>query len=438
MKRLAILRNLTLFALFASLISSCTKELSPIGMGLLSDQDLLSMGYTDTIQITAYSIPEDSVYTHNLTLAQVGSMYDPIFGRTTVNYYSQIFLSTASTRFGTNPGLDSAFLYLPYSGSYGDTLSNMTFHVYMLKEALDSTHTYSNSKVAYDSEHPIGSITFQPRPHDTTIFDGVKLSAMLRIPINSIFADSIFSITDTNYLYSNAGFVKAFKGICIVAEPQNTPGKGAILTFNIPSTDTRLKIYYHNDTEDSLSYSFAITDKCSRYQSYDHYGYNEAIPLLKQQLAGDTTLGKQFLFAQGLAGIKIKLKFPNLSKWADPKNIVINDAQLILGNASTSETFTFPSYLSLRGVGEAGTTSPYSLVDETERSSYYDGYYYAAGNTFRFRITRYMQQVILGKISDRGLHLILPSSYVGNRLVLNGTSSPQADLKLLIRYTKIK
>ena len=193
-----------------------------------------------------------------------------------------------------------------------------------------------------------------------------------------------------------------------------------------------------NDTEDSLSYSFSFATSCSRFQTYDHYGYNEAIPMLKQQLAGDTALGKQFLFAQGLAGIKIKLKFPNLSKWADPKNIVINDAQLILGNASVSETFLYPSALSLRGIGEAGTTSPYSLVDETNRSSYYDGYYYAAGNTFRFRITQYMQEVLLGKITDRGLHLILPNSYMGNRLVLNGTSSPQTDLKLLVRYTKIK
>jgi hypothetical protein len=407
-------------------------------MDLLNPLDLLSMGYTDTVQIKAYSIPEDSVYTRNLTYAQVGSMYDPVFGRTNATFYSQLFTSTTSLRFGTSPIFDSAYLYLPFKSSYGDTLSNMTLHVYALTEGIiDSLHSYSNTTLTYDQANPLGEITFQPKPHDSTFYNGQKQAPMLRIPINSNFGNYILS-ADTNSLNNNTEFVKYFKGICVVAEPQNTPGKGCIVTFSMPSDYSRIQMYYHN-TEDTLSYSFAITTDCSRFQNYDHNGYAEAVPLLKEQLLGNTSPGQQFLFAQGMAGVKIKIEFPYLNKWFDTEKIVVNDAQLILGNASVSDVFANPSAVTLRGVGESGTTSPYSVIDETENSAYFDGTFNMSTNSYRFRLTRYIQQVLTGQVSNKGLHLIIPSaSYVGTRLVLNGTESPQSDLKLYLRYTKLK
>lgn len=439
MKRLVFLRRLTFAALLTILISSCTKELSPIGMDLLDPLDLLSMGYTDTVQIKAYSILEDSVYTSNLTYAQIGSMYDPIFGITTANFYSQLFLTTTRVRFGTDPVFDSAFLYIPYKGSYGDTLSNMTLHVYSLTEGIeDSTDYYSNKTLAYDEANPIGEITFQPKPHDSAYYAGSTQAAMLRIPINSKFGDYVLHVNDTTYLNNNTEFVKYFKGLCIIADPQSSVGKGSIITFNMPSDYSRIVMYYHN-TEDTLNYSFSITSSCLRFQNYDHHGYAEAIPTLKEQLQGNTTPGQQFLFAQGMAGIKIKIEFPYLHQWFDSEKVVINDAQLILGNASVSDVFTNPSAVTLRGVGEAGTTSSSEIADDADINGYFDGNYYSGSNCYRFRIKRYLQQVLTGKTNNNGLHLLIPSaSYVGSRLVLNGTSSPQSDLKLYIRYSRVQ
>jgi hypothetical protein len=223
-----------------------------------------------------------------------------------------------------------------------------------------------------------------------------------------------------------------------VAEPQNMQGKGSIITFSMPSDYSRIVMYYHN-TEDTLNYSFAISSACSMFQNYNHHGYAEAIPMLKQQLEGNISLGQQFLFAQGMGGIKIKLEFPYLSKWFESEKVLINDAQLILGNASVSDVFTNPSTITVRGVGEGGTTSPFAIADEGEGETYFDGYYNASSNSYRFRLTRHIQQVLTGKANDNGLHLIIPSaSYVGTRLVLNGTSSPQSDLKLYLRYSRVK
>jgi hypothetical protein len=439
LKRTAILRTATLFSLLIVLFTSCTKELTPIGLGLLEPVDLLKLGYTDTVQIRAYSIPEDSVYTRNLSYAQIGSMYDPIFGKTSASLYSQIFITTSRLRFGTNPVFDSAFLYLPYKSSYGDTLSNMTLRIYRLTEdIIDSLHSYSNTKLNYDISNPLGEMTFQPKPHDSAYYNGSTQAPMLRIPINSTFGNFIMSAEDTTSLNNNVEFVKFFKGVCIVAEPQNTPGKGCILNFSLPSDYSRIQMYYHN-TEDTLNYSFSFASGCSRFQNYDHNGFAEAIPILKQQMEGNKELGQDFLFAQGLAGSKIKIEFPYLSKWFENEKIIVNDAQLIFGNGSVSDVFTNPNAITLRGVGEAGTSSPYSIIDETDDATAFDGTYNSNSNTYRFRLTRYIQQVLTGKANSNGLHLIIPSaSYVGSRLVLNGTASPQSDLKLYIRYTKLQ
>jgi len=443
LKRLVCLRHLSLIALLSLVIFSCTKEISPIGLALVEPVDLLSMGYSDTVKIVAYTIPDDSIYTRNLSInnigyVQVGSMYDPVFGTTTADLYSQLFLTQSRTRFGTNPVFDSAYLYLPYYSSYGDTLTNMTFHVYNLTDDIDSLDSHSYSSVSYDVV-PIGEVTFQPRPHDSVYYNGVKHVATLRIPINKRFGNTIFGITDTTTLNSNAEFVKTFKGICIIAEPQTVSGKGSVLTFAMPSTYLQLLMYYHNPGDTVKYYDFGISSSCARFQNYNHNGHAEAIPALKQQLDGDTTLGEQFLFAQGIGGTKIKLQFPYLNKWAEKNKIVINDAQLVLGNASVSSAFPNPKYLSLRGIGEAGTTSPYSIVDENESSAYFDGSYNASTNSYRFRITRYIQQLLLGKERNNGLHIIIPSSSVnGSRLILNGTSSPQPSIKLYLRYTKLR
>ncbi|MEI6061706.1 MAG: DUF4270 family protein [Bacteroidota bacterium] len=438
MKRLIIVRQLIISLSLFLLISSCTKELSPIGMQLLDPLDLLSMGYTDTVQIKAYTIPEDSVYTLNLNYAQIGSMYDPIFGRTNATFYSQVYTTSTSVRFGTNPVFDSAFLYLPYKTAYGDTLSNMTFHVYALTESiLDSVHSYSNRKVSYDEAHPLGEVTFQPRPHDSVFYSGKTQAPILRIAINSNFGDYVLA-ADTAHLNSAAAFAEYFKGICIVADQQNNPGKGCIVSFDLTSDYSLLQMYYHNTT-DTTSDFFAVSTACKHFGNYDHNGYAEAIPMLRQQLQGNTSLGQQFLFAQGMGGTKIKIEFPYLKQWADAEKIVINDAQLVLGNSSNSDVFLKPVQLTLRGVGEAGSTNPFTIVDESEGSTYFDGTYKSSSNSYRFRLTRFIQQMLTDKVNNNGLHLIIPSaSYSGARLVLNGTSSPQSDLKLYLRYTRIK
>jgi hypothetical protein len=313
----------------------------------------------------------------------------------------------------------------------------MTLHVYALTEnILDSVHSYSNRTISYDVNNPLGEITLQPKPHDSLYYEGKKHAPAVRIPLNDIFGNYVLA-ADTSSLNTPDAFAEYYKGICIVAEPQNSIGKGCIISLDLATANSLIKMYYHND-EDTTSIIFEVSANCTRFQNYEHNGYADAIPILKQQLEGNTSLGQEFLFAQGLGGVKIKIEFPYLKQSFNPQKTILNDAQLIIGNSSTAKFFNNPTYVTLRGVGEAGTTNPSSIVDENEGADHFDGTYNGNSNSYRFRITRYIQQVLLGQVNNNGLHLIIPSSGLnGARLVLNGASSPQSDLKLYMRFTKL-
>jgi hypothetical protein len=432
------LAKLTLFFLLVILAFSCTKDLAPIGLDLVPPGELIKMGYSDTVQITAFSVREDSVRTNTLSYALIGSMNDPVFGRTTADWFSQIRLSKEPTNFGRNAVFDSAFLLLPYNGSYGDTLSNMTIRVFELTDdILDSVHQYSNNTIGYDLSHPLGEFTFTPLPHDSAFFNGEKQAPILRIPLNSRFGDKAM-LTDTSLLSTNASFIGQFKGIAIIAEPQQATGKGAIIRMTISAGYSKVDMYYHNSTDTSI-YSFGINSDCKRFGHYEHEDYSGAAPMLTQQIAGDSALGEQFLFLQAMGGVRVKLRFPNLKSWFDSQKVIINDAQLIFTNASSSNTFSPPAAISLYPIADDGTLYPYQLPDADEGSSYFDGTYNSTAGTYRFRLSHYVQQIMNGNQSDNGLFLVIPgSSLSANRLVLNGTGSPSSGLKLYIKYTIVK
>lgn len=417
---------------------ACKKDLETIGLDLVSPGDLISLGYSDTLTIDAFSVGEDSVRTLNLSYAVVGSMNDPIFGKTDAEWYSQIRLAEEPTEFGTDPVFDSAFLIMPYSDAYGDTLSNMTVKVYSLTEdIIDSVHIYSNHSVTYDMNSPLGELTFTPRANDSSYYNGSTQAPALRIPLNQTFGQKML-LADTSYLATNDEFLTYFKGIALIANPQNGIGKGAMLKLTVSAGSSKILMYYHNST-DTTSYTFGINSDCSRFNHFDHKGYSNASPLLSQQIEGDSAIGGQFLFVQTMGGIRVKLKFPSLKQWSNNQKILINDAQLIMKDALPSNVFTPPASLFLYPVASDGTLYPYQLPDADEGTTYFDGSYNSDNGTYRFRLSHYVQQVLNGDQTDYGLFLVIPAASVNSsRLVLAGPKNPEGAIKMYIKYTVVQ
>ena len=426
-------------------VSSCKKDPYQVGINLLPPSDTLNVKTSDTASFVAYSVLQDSVRTDETTLSLLGSLMDPVFGSTTAGFYMQYRLSAEAPDFGTNPGLDSIVLMIPYGTIYGDTNALQTLKVYEISKDFYYDSVYYSNQSVETYGIPLANYTFKPARYDTLTIGGVKTTPHIRIRLNQFtnyFGNKILHAPATS-LSTNANFLEFMKGLYI--ESSQTASGGALLSFDPTSLISGIVVYFHNSENDSLHFNIIGNSLCARFNHFDHNHYMNASPGFRQQvLQHDTTLGKNNLFIQGLAGARVRIRLPFLKTFGKSGKIAINYATLTIKNAETDTTLQPPVKLSLVIVDTEGNVA--FIVDETEGTSYAGGSYNTSARTYQFRISRHMQQVVDGKIKNYDMYLMAndPSTnvLVTNRVMLTGTN-PQlpglsADrVKLQVIYTKL-
>ena len=433
------------FTIVVFVISSCNEKPRHIGATIQPNRDLLSVSFTDSAYIVAYSLPEDSIRTDATTEMLAGSIIDPIFGSSVAGFYSQFRLSTSGHSFGTNPVADSLVLQLAYKDAYGDTLSTQTVRVYELLEDIFVDSAYYSKSFKQTSTTDLANFSFAPRPKSTIVnaLDTLHpFSPRIRIRLSDLSAelmDKLMHASATD-IDSNNHFQEYFKGLYIVAD--RIASGGAISYFNIGSTESYLRLYHKNDEADSLSYTFYVTSYDEHYNVFNQFNYQNAEPALVNQVVnGDTMLGTSNLYMQAMSGIKTKIRFPKIAEYQEfvGKNIVINEAKLFLSGIEKPSTYGAPAQLIL--VKDDGDGTFTVLQDQLEGAVYFGGNYKSSVNEYQFRLTRYIQDLLInGKGNDDyGLLLFIPgASGKADRWKFNGTN-PQSDtlkpLRLEVVYS---
>jgi hypothetical protein len=416
-----------------SFFLSCKKDPQTLGYDLIENNPL-EVVFCDTVTVVAYSQLEDTIRTDETTYSLLGSFYDPVFGKTHASVFTQISLSSTNPDFGTNPQCDSLVFSLQYSGFYGDTTTIHTFRLYEITESLLlDTSYYSYQSAAYDPVE-LASYTFAPHPYDSVLIDTTYYEPHLRFTMGPALGNKILSAPATA-LDSNSSFREYFKGLAIIPDDIATgPGQGSLLYFNFYANISRINLYYHNDEEDSLSYRITLNSTSNaRFAHFDHFGYDQASDLFRQQLIqGDSILGKDLVYLQSTGGVKVKIEFPYLLNLVRDNNIAINEAQLIFYNQDPDGIYPAPEKLALYGKNDS---TLFYLDDQSESDDYFDGNYNEP--RYRFRISRYIQEVLLGEESNIGLYLFTTgASTNASRVILNGPLAPANKMELRLIYTK--
>ena len=433
-----------LLVILIFLVYACKKDPYKVGINLLPPSDTLNVKTSDTASFVAYSILQDSVRTDETALSILGSLMDPVFGSTTASFYMQYWLSEEAPDFGTNPGLDSVVLMIPYGNIYGDTNALQTLKVYELSQNINYDSSYYSNQSVETYGIPLANYTFKPAPKDSVTVGGVKFPPHIRINLDKLtkyFGNKL--VDGQAFMVTNPAFLEFMKGLYI--ESSRSLSGGALLSFDPTSSLSNLIMYYHNTTSDSLQFLFIGAPYSARFNHIDHNHYLNVTPDFRQQvLLHDTTLGKNNLYIQGLAGVRIRLRLPFLNNFGKSGKIAINSAVITIKNAETDTTLKPPVNLTLVVVDSAGRVG--FLIDENEGSFYFGGSYNTSARTYKFRITRQMQLIIDGKLKNYDLFLMAndptASVLVPNRVILTGTN-PQlpafsADrVKLEVIYTKL-
>lgn len=426
---------------WALILASCKKSPETIGNNLISDNEFIGIFHTDTVVINCHSYL-DSVGTKNVANALLGSMNDPIFGLSQAGFCTQFHLSAEGQNFGDNPVMDSLVLQLSLAGYYGDTTTMQTVHAYVLSDTLSANETYYNlTEVAYDPIDIANGFQFYPHPKTTTNVIGTDTlnSAIIRIPLSAELGNYLMNLDPEAYSKPDL-FKELFKGLRLQCSP--VTGDGSICYINLTlNAMTQLQLYYHNqDTpENQMRYNFYVTSSDTYFNQITH-DYSMGDPeFVSQVIEADTAKGQEKLYLQTMGGVRAKLVFPEIPHWQDTcegGHIVINDAKLIIPAAFVDTSiYTHPNTMILVGFNEDGST--YLLPDYMEGSVYFGGSYNATTNSIIFRISEYLQDLVLNKNENLGISLgINGAGYNGQRLVVNGPNALQGNkMRLSVTYS---
>ncbi len=442
---------------FVGLLFSCEKPEQDVGLGLQPGEDILSVNQTDTITVEAYTIAEEPIRSDNLTPALLGAYIDPVFGLSNTGHATELRLSSSNPSFvegGATPAdieIDSLVLFLTYETvveSNGNLVQNYSglgpqyVEVFEISDSLEPDVEYFSDKIPRITGEDLvleGFNTIHPNTSDSVSVGGVKRAPQIRLPLEPEFARKFIEASDVEGGLSAENFVSLLKGLYIQVDPEapfiNLSNTG-ILYWDTFRDRSGMTMYYRNlVTEDTLEYTFDIRANTGKYNRFEHDFSNADVELV-EQLAGNKEPGKQKLYVQAMAGTKIRLDFPYLSDLADSSSIALNKVELVLP-VQVDEDFPPPSRLFIFGLDEEERL--FLIPDQID--GIIGGSYDAENQEYRFIITRFVQQVLLGTRENYGLEIVTNrAAFSGNRVVINGTefpdpNKPDNNLKLVVTLT---
>jgi Domain of unknown function (DUF4270) len=452
--RITKVRALSVVSLgISALLVSCD-ESSIIGLNVQPTNDLLNVVYNDTTTLFTRTIQSGKLRTDAAQLKVIspttlfGYYWDPVFGKTSASIYTQLTLNSINPDFGANPVIDSVVLSLVYDTSYcyGKTpKAPQNINVYQLAESMVSnTIYYSDQTLSLSATSTVLTNAFSVTPNLTSsrTIDGEVLRPGLRVPLDTAFGRTLLNSKTTGALSSNAAFQTFMKGLYITTENMvsMSSGEGNILKINFADSQTRVRLYYHSGLS-KFNYDFSIGTTAALFTHFNH-SFTDLD--MVAQISGSTGKQNDIVYVQAMNGTEVKIEMPYITSLNNSGIHTINKSELVIKVDTSAlyqtHTFTPPAQLYVYGINDDGTN--YVLSDAYEPANYsygnyIGGIYNASAAEYRINISRYVQQIVSGKVKNNGLYLVAyKGAYSANRVVLGGGSSSAYQMKLHVTYTK--
>lgn len=339
----------------SALLYNCEPDADTLGEQLFLDD--AAQGKEKSLDIIAFNIDNNNSIRSDagkLTYAVLGAFNEGQFGLQKASYLTQLRLSTYDPDFGTNAVVDSVVLVMKptyasdsvttttvddnytYSTTteanisakkvvntypvlkFGKAKRTFNINVNEVTEFLKgpSDTVVSNQNFAYDAAKTLGSKEFKGSISSIAITKDGDGSALftasvpgIRIPLDkTFFQDKIIAKKDQPELQDASNFIRHIKGLRIsVAENDG-------YLFQFSPNDMELIMYYKYDktengvtTKTPATYAFALGAANTHIGQYQ---YDRAGSALGTAAVGDRVNGDGKLFAQGMGGPSIGIKFP--------------------------------------------------------------------------------------------------------------------------------
>ncbi len=430
-----------LFVVLTFSLLSCKDEDNEVGLDIQPPGDELKLVSTDTATVIAYSRLVDSVKTDETSVSLLGSLLDPVFGRTTASFYTQFRLAKTAFSLGENPGADSLILSLAYDDYYGDTNAVLTLKIYEMAERIYLDSSYFSKNSVDIKPTLLAQKTFTPDFRNDVVVGEDTLDPHLRVNMGELTQELVDKLLNApeDSLETNDSFLNYFHGLYLTVEPASS--NGIIIYFDLLSTLSQMTLYYHNDSGDSLEFGYVLNSSCARFGRFVHdYGLGET-GFRNQVAYGDTALGRELCYVQAMGGVKTHIDFPHIRSFYDNGKIALNEARLFLKTHEAAPALPVADFVVL--VANDGKGGFSILPEQTEGSGYFGGYYDKYAGGYWFRITETIQDLMRSEEPRYGFDLYLSGGAINAERVLITGTDPQDPLnqenrmKLVLTYTLI-
>ena len=422
-------------------VSACSKS-SELGLSLV-EQDISAVKKTDSLSLNMSTVVANRGLTSGLDNVICGAYLDPIFGEVSASAYLNFSLSSTDATFD-NMVFDSIVLSLAYIGygHYGSVLDNtqatpQSWSIYRLSETLSETNSYySDDSLSYDATPLVNGFTFVPNVLDSLLVDSNIVGPYVNIRLDDALGQELMNASNASYYASNTAFKGFFKGLAI--KPSAVALNNALVRMKSSSSDTRLRLYYHDASNPSevKTYDFLTNNDAESFSSFKH-NYSNTIVL-------DNNVADTNVYIQGLQGLQTKIDLGNFEVL---NGTYINQAELVFTVSSETST-TYPALpnLYIKAKNTSGTSiyieDLYNLIlgNPSGINSIFGGNLKENATTglkeYRFNITKHLQDIVDGETADSSLYITDSYPLDTERVALLNDKATANFAKLIVTYTK--
>lgn len=421
-----MIKNLLAGLLLCICIAAC-EEPDIVSSDVVPGTDQPGVFFTDTMQLLAFTTEDTKLGSNNSGAPMfLGTLSDQYLGTTSASFYIQMLVGTSFPTIPATAVADSIVLSLAYSGIYGDSSATHTVSVYELGESLSKDSSYYTTDTFDITGSQLGSAVAIPSTKDSVPVNGVNQAPQLRFRLNNSFAETILehAITSSPDFANNSNFLNYFKGLYIKSDAAYTGSgdvKGSIISLNPTSSINSVTLYYKDtDTSSTVkSYSFQLGASSVRS--------NQVMHSYPAGITSDSLQTPSSLFVQSLNGLRLKVKFPNITSLLADGPVSINKAQLVIKvKSGTTDVIKANSgfFITYDNISGNNVLIP-DYNDGQVNGILSDGEY-------KIEFAQQMQRILNGSVNDYIYITAAERVLNSQRSILEGAGS----IKLNITYTK--
>lgn len=414
--------GLSVIALALSVFTGCEEDPSTIGGGILPGVDFTNLVSTDTLSVNMYTLYVDTIRSNMPSVTYFGEIWDPVFGSTTSEVVSQLWL------YETWPGngilsIDSVKIFLNISAPIGIESGEGIINIYETEEYLNEDSVYYVNR-------------------DTHI-----KSLLASIPVSGMTGDSLITFMapisvgevltrDTTKLFLSNDSADIRTLITGVAFQYVPTGDKHMFKIDLMSGYTSFEVFYTTAANSSDSYVFTTNSKCVRYNTFIH-DFESADADKKINHINDyyrDTLS----YIQSYGGVYTRVEIPGLEALKAEMPLGINMAKMMLPAFLNDIYFPEENLVAMKVLARfTNSDGDMEIIPDYMLSeNFFDGAYYSLDTEFRINIVNFIQLYLEGEIPEPAFDLFISSEYEAN-LILR-SNNPDKPVRLEMVYTSLK